>query len=157
MAEFDRGGQSPHQVHHVQMLNMGHPFLIAFFKPISYCFHHAALCRLVLMGSVKVFGWVQSTNFFGLLHSYVKGIGVSCTQSLNCSSVPAHDATILANSMSRPDGINISEGKYYLGDVGYACRPGVLPPFRKTRYHLNEFGARFGPQNAHELDLRVRD
>ena len=63
----------------------------------------------------------------------------------------AHDATILSDSMSRPDGINIPEGKFYLGDAGYACRPGVLPPFRKTRYHLNEFSLRFGPQNAMEL------
>ena len=65
-----------------------HLFLIAFFKPINYCFHHAALCSLVLMGPVKVFRWVQSTNFFGLLNSYLKGIGVSCTQPLNCSSLP---------------------------------------------------------------------
>ena len=41
----------------------------------------------------------------------------------------AHDATILADSLSRPDGINFPEGKFYLGDAGYACRPGVLPPF----------------------------
>ena len=63
----------------------------------------------------------------------------------------AHDATILADSMSRPDGINIPDGKFYLGDAGYGCRPGVLPPFRKTRYHLNEFSSRCGPANAKEL------
>ncbi|XP_073354942.1 uncharacterized protein [Aegilops tauschii subsp. strangulata] len=51
----------------------------------------------------------------------------------------AHDANILSDIMSRPDGINIPDGKFYLGDVGYACRPGILPPFRKTRYHLNDF------------------
>ena len=43
------------------------------------------------------------------------------------------------------------EGKFYLGDAGYACRPGILPPFRKTRYHLNEFSGRNGPQNPQEL------
>ncbi|KAK1620126.1 hypothetical protein QYE76_025643 [Lolium multiflorum] len=53
----------------------------------------------------------------------------------------AHDASILADSLSRPDGLQIPNGKFYLGDVGYACRPRILPPFRKTRYHLNEFSA----------------
>ena len=63
----------------------------------------------------------------------------------------AHDASILTDSLSRPDGLKIPEGKFYLGDAGYACRPGILPPFRKTRYHLNEFTPRNRPQNAREL------
>ena len=63
----------------------------------------------------------------------------------------AHDASILADSLSRPDGLKIPEVKFYLGDVGYGCRPGILPPFRSTRYHLNEFSARFYPANAKEL------
>ena len=63
----------------------------------------------------------------------------------------AHDATILANSLEREDGLKIPEGKFYLADAGYACRPGILPPFRSTRYHLNEFSAKFYPRNADEL------
>nr|XP_020187954.1 protein ALP1-like [Aegilops tauschii subsp. strangulata] len=63
----------------------------------------------------------------------------------------AHDANILTDSMSRPDGINIPDGKFYLGDAGYACRPGILSPFRKTRYHLNEFSGRNCPRTAQEL------
>ncbi|XP_073362248.1 uncharacterized protein [Aegilops tauschii subsp. strangulata] len=63
----------------------------------------------------------------------------------------AHDTNILTDSMSRPDGINIPDGKFYLGDAGYACRPGILPPFRKTRYHLNEFSGRNYPRTAQEL------
>jgi hypothetical protein len=63
----------------------------------------------------------------------------------------AHDASILADSLSRPDGLQIPDGKFYLGDAGYACRPGILPPFRKTRYHLNEFSAKHRPLNAREL------
>ncbi|XP_071681866.1 uncharacterized protein [Lolium perenne] len=63
----------------------------------------------------------------------------------------AHDASILADSLSRPDGLQIPDGKFYLGDDGYACRPGILPLFRKTRYHLNEFSAKYRSLNAREL------
>ncbi len=31
-------------------------------------------------------------------------------------------------------------GKYYLVDAGYGAKPGFLPPFHATRYHLNEWG-----------------
>ncbi|XP_071677189.1 protein ALP1-like [Lolium perenne] len=64
---------------------------------------------------------------------------------------PAHDASILGDSLSRLDGLQIPEGKFYLGDAGYACQPGILLPFRKTRYHLNEFSPRHRPRNAKEL------
>ncbi|XBI96272.1 hypothetical protein VPH35_032582 [Triticum aestivum] len=53
--------------------------------------------------------------------------------------------------MSRPNGINIPDGKFYLGDAGYACQTGILSPFRKTRYHLNEFSGRNYPRTAQEL------
>uniref|UniRef100_A0A8I6YAN4 DDE Tnp4 domain-containing protein n=1 Tax=Hordeum vulgare subsp. vulgare TaxID=112509 RepID=A0A8I6YAN4_HORVV len=53
--------------------------------------------------------------------------------------------------MSRHDGINIPDAKFHLGDAGYACRPCVLPPFRKTRYHLNEFAGRNYPRTPHEI------
>jgi hypothetical protein len=43
----------------------------------------------------------------------------------------AHDASILNDSLNRPDGIQLREGKFYLGDAGYACRPGILPPSGK--------------------------
>ena len=63
----------------------------------------------------------------------------------------AHDASILGDSMSRADEINIPDGKFYLGDAEYACRPGLLPPFRGTRYHLNEFSLRNYSKDAKEL------
>ena len=63
----------------------------------------------------------------------------------------AHDANILSDSMSRPDGINIPDSKFYLGDAGYACRTGILPPLRETRYQLNEFSGRNFPRTAQEL------
>ncbi|KAL6661145.1 hypothetical protein ACP70R_000529 [Stipagrostis hirtigluma subsp. patula] len=62
----------------------------------------------------------------------------------------AHDALILADALEREDGLRVPQGKFYLADAGYAVRPGFLPPFRGTRYHLREFGART-PQNAREL------
>jgi hypothetical protein len=40
----------------------------------------------------------------------------------------AHDASILNDSLNRPDRIQLSEGKFYLGDAGYACWSGILPP-----------------------------
>jgi hypothetical protein len=53
-----------------------------------------------------------------------------------------HDAMILADTLERPDGLQVSKGKFYLADVGYACRVGFLPPFRSIRYHLNDFPTR---------------
>uniref|UniRef100_A0A453CW42 DDE Tnp4 domain-containing protein n=1 Tax=Aegilops tauschii subsp. strangulata TaxID=200361 RepID=A0A453CW42_AEGTS len=53
--------------------------------------------------------------------------------------------------MSHHDVMNIPDGKFYLGDAGYACRPGVPPPFMKTRYHLNEFAGRNYPRIPQEL------
>jgi len=41
-------------------------------------------------------------------------------------------------------------GKFFLVDAGYAARPGFLPPYRATRYHLREYGTR-NPQNLREL------
>jgi hypothetical protein len=42
-------------------------------------------------------------------------------------------------------------GKFYLVDARYTCRPGFLPPYRGTRYHLKEYGGRNYPTNAREL------
>ncbi|WVZ92066.1 hypothetical protein U9M48_038161 [Paspalum notatum var. saurae] len=62
----------------------------------------------------------------------------------------AHDALILADALERDDGLTVPQGKYYLVDAGYAAKPGFLPPYRATRYHLREFGTR-RPQNPKEL------
>ena len=44
---------------------------------------------------------------------------------------------------------------FYLVDVGYACSPGFMPPYRGVQYHLSEFGSRTYPSNERELyDLR---
>ncbi|KAL6607058.1 hypothetical protein ACP70R_042711 [Stipagrostis hirtigluma subsp. patula] len=62
----------------------------------------------------------------------------------------AHDALILVDALQREDGLKVPPGKFYLVDAVYACRPGFLPPYRRTRYHLREYGNR-SPQNAKEL------
>ncbi|XP_071678552.1 uncharacterized protein [Lolium perenne] len=54
----------------------------------------------------------------------------------------AHEASNLAGNLTRPDGLQILEGKFCLEDAGYACRSGILPPLRKIRYHLNEFSTK---------------
>ncbi|XP_050281500.1 protein ALP1-like [Quercus robur] len=62
----------------------------------------------------------------------------------------AHDSRILNDALSRPRGLKIPEGKYYLGDAGYGNRPGILSPYRSIRYHLKEFRDH-PPENAKEL------
>ncbi|KAK1614910.1 hypothetical protein QYE76_020427 [Lolium multiflorum] len=63
----------------------------------------------------------------------------------------AHDSYVLQDALSRPNGLKIPEGKYFLADAGYAARPGVLPPFRSTRYHLKEYRGTREPENPKEL------
>ncbi|WVZ81614.1 hypothetical protein U9M48_028969 [Paspalum notatum var. saurae] len=63
----------------------------------------------------------------------------------------SHDALILADTLERADGLTVPQEKFYLVDAGYAGRPGFLPPYRGTRYHLKEYGGRNYPINAREL------
>ncbi|KAH1082651.1 hypothetical protein J1N35_022412 [Gossypium stocksii] len=62
----------------------------------------------------------------------------------------AHDSRILSDALSRPRGLRISEGKYYLADAGYGIRNGYITTYRGVRYHLKEFSTQ-GPENANEL------
>ena len=62
-----------------------------------------------------------------------------------------HDANILAGSMDQPDGINIFDDKFYLGDFGYTCQPSVVAPFRKTRYYLNDLSSKNYPRTTHDF------
>ena len=41
---------------------------------------------------------------------------------------------------ARGNGLVIPEGRYYLGDGGYANSSSLLVPYRSTRYHLKEWG-----------------
>ncbi|KAG8489430.1 hypothetical protein CXB51_017432 [Gossypium anomalum] len=62
----------------------------------------------------------------------------------------AHDSRILSNALSRPRGLRISEGKYYLADAGYGIRNEYITPYRGVRYHLKEFSDQ-GLENAKGL------
>jgi hypothetical protein len=50
------------------------------------------------------------------------------------------------------DGIKIPKGKFYLPDVGYACRPRIVP-FRSTRYNLNEFHTKTAPKTPRNFAI----
>ncbi|XP_021714756.1 uncharacterized protein LOC110682740 [Chenopodium quinoa] len=60
----------------------------------------------------------------------------------------AHDSRVLNDVLSR--GFKIPEGKYYLADAGFGSRKGLMPPYRRTRYHLKEF-TNNPPENEREL------
>ncbi|XP_073119890.1 uncharacterized protein [Henckelia pumila] len=63
----------------------------------------------------------------------------------------AADARVLRDVITQEDGLKIPRGCYYLCDNGYANVEGFLTPYRRTRYHLNDWtiGAT-GPQNYKE-------
>ncbi|XP_009113705.2 putative nuclease HARBI1 [Brassica rapa] len=65
----------------------------------------------------------------------------------------AHDSKILSNALTRHGSrLIVPEGKFYLVDCGFANRQKFLAPFRRTRYHLQEFkGEGRDPKNQNEL------
>ncbi|KAL0406512.1 UNVERIFIED_CONTAM: hypothetical protein Slati_3965100 [Sesamum latifolium] len=62
------------------------------------------------------------------------------------------DSRVLRDAISRPDGLRVPTGKYYLCDNGYTNGDGFLASYRGVRYHLREWdrGA-MRPQNKEEL------
>ncbi|KAH1096938.1 hypothetical protein J1N35_013859 [Gossypium stocksii] len=65
-------------------------------------------------------------------------------------STPSEIRNNPSDALSRPRGLRIPEGKYYLADAGYGIRNGYITPYRGVRYHLKEFSAQ-GPENAKEF------
>ncbi|KAL0458157.1 UNVERIFIED_CONTAM: hypothetical protein Slati_0442900 [Sesamum latifolium] len=64
----------------------------------------------------------------------------------------AADARVLRDSISRPNGLKIPRGNYYLVDSGYSNGEGFLSPYRGVRYHLKEWDSgRNSPQNHEEF------
>jgi len=64
----------------------------------------------------------------------------------------AFDSRVLNSALeNRIDKLEVPNGKYYLVDLGgYQLRHGLLSPYRKTYYHLKEYGM-LAPQNAREI------
>ncbi|KAL0320106.1 UNVERIFIED_CONTAM: hypothetical protein Sradi_5272100 [Sesamum radiatum] len=64
----------------------------------------------------------------------------------------AADSRVLRDAITRPDGLRVPTGKYYLCDNGYTNGDGFLAPCRGVRYHLREWDrGTIGPQNKEEL------
>jgi hypothetical protein len=62
----------------------------------------------------------------------------------------AHDGKVLRNGLVK--GLRIPDGKFYLGDAGYALKSYCLTPYRGVRYHLKEFArGKDKPRNKEEL------
>ncbi|KAL0556335.1 hypothetical protein IC582_004848 [Cucumis melo] len=57
----------------------------------------------------------------------------------------AADSRILRDALSRPNGLKMPKGYYYLVDAEYPNAEGFLAPYRGQRYHLQEWR---GPENA---------
>ncbi|XP_026399632.1 putative nuclease HARBI1 [Papaver somniferum] len=62
----------------------------------------------------------------------------------------AHDGRVLDSALTRSDKLIVLEGKFYLGDAGFALTPSFITPYRGVRYHLKEYG-RNRPKDAKEL------
>ncbi|GJZ45298.1 ALP1-like protein [Tanacetum coccineum] len=50
----------------------------------------------------------------------------------------AHDGRVLRDAISRPQGLRVPHGCYYLVDAGYCNANGFLVHIRGQRFHLNE-------------------
>ncbi|KAJ9558536.1 hypothetical protein OSB04_013150 [Centaurea solstitialis] len=61
----------------------------------------------------------------------------------------AADSKVLRDAISRPNGLKVTQGTYYLCDAGYTNGEGFLTPYRGQRYHLNDWSR--PPTNAKEL------
>ncbi|KAH6766750.1 nuclease HARBI1-like protein [Perilla frutescens var. hirtella] len=64
----------------------------------------------------------------------------------------AHDSKLLSDALSRTNGLQVPQGKYFLVDCGFAHKRQFLAPLRGVRYHLKDFGGQGRhPRNASEL------
>ncbi|KAL6502688.1 hypothetical protein OROHE_024341 [Orobanche hederae] len=85
---------------------------------------------------------------------------VACTFDLHFIYVypgwegSAADSRVLRAALSDPDQNfpRVTQGKYYLVDLGYDNMDGFIAPYEGVRYHLHEYrGANLLPRNAKEL------
>ncbi|XP_060674868.1 uncharacterized protein LOC132804479 [Ziziphus jujuba] len=62
----------------------------------------------------------------------------------------AADSKVLRNALSRPNGLRVQTGCYYLVDADYTNDEGFLAPYRGTRYHISEWRNGCAPINHEE-------
>ncbi|XP_028964930.2 protein ALP1-like isoform X1 [Malus domestica] len=63
----------------------------------------------------------------------------------------AHDGRVLRDAVTRRNGLKVPNGCYYLVDGGYTNGKGFLAPYRRTRYHLNEWRDGYRPTTPAEF------
>ncbi|KAL0430313.1 UNVERIFIED_CONTAM: putative nuclease HARBI1 [Sesamum radiatum] len=64
----------------------------------------------------------------------------------------AADSRVLRHAITKPHGLKVPIGNYYLCDNGYSNSEGFLTPYRGVRYHLRDYDrGSGGPQNKEEL------
>ncbi|KAL8465408.1 hypothetical protein ACS0TY_034787 [Phlomoides rotata] len=79
-----------------------------------------------------------------------------CDQHMNLTFVlsglegSATDSRVLRDAVSRPNGLRVPNGCYYLCDCGYTNCNGFLAPYRGVRYHLREWDEGRQPHNHQE-------
>lgn len=85
-----------------------------------------------------------------------QNVMVACDFDLNFTFIScgwegsATDAKVLRSALHK--GFKVPQGKFYLGDGGYANTPFFIAPYRGVRYHLKEYGhGHRAPQNYKEL------
>ncbi|KAA0055437.1 putative nuclease HARBI1 [Cucumis melo var. makuwa] len=62
------------------------------------------------------------------------------------------DSRILRDAISRPNGLKVPKGYYYLVDAGYPNADGFLASYRGQRYHLQEWrGTENAPSTSKEF------
>nr|XP_028965142.1 protein ALP1-like [Malus domestica] len=63
----------------------------------------------------------------------------------------AHDGRVRRDAVTRRNGLKVPNGCYYLVDGGYTNGKGFLAPYRRTRYHLNEWRDGYRPTTPAEF------
>ncbi|KAA0026059.1 putative nuclease HARBI1 [Cucumis melo var. makuwa] len=74
-----------------------------------------------------------ATNVLGVFDT--KGDFIYVLAGLEGSAV---DSCIFHDAISRPNGLKVPKGYYYVVDAGYPNAEGFLAPYRGQRYHLQE-------------------
>ncbi|XP_057770556.1 uncharacterized protein LOC130990354 [Salvia miltiorrhiza] len=88
-----------------------------------------------------------STNTLAMCDRYLKFVYV-----LPGWEGSAADSRVLRDALTRPHGLRVPKGNYYLCDNSYANCDGFLAPYKSVRYHLKEWGPMCArPQNTQEL------